>query len=282
MGSGAGKTTKVEVYSPSDVDEIAVKSAPSNGSTGSGKEKAQPKKKAKAKSRTSVHMDKGNGKAGQNRIAEKSSAPAFFLGDEVQARFRGGKAWVKGTITYAREDGSFDIRYQNGEGEDAVDPSMMRFEPAMDEEDLMEQFKVDKMFDAQGKLELESKISDIRSKPGLKRALDVLAYEMDQGVSVEDVFSVIDRDGSGDLTKDEMIEGFMKYGVKLGVMQMRILFDAFDTDGNGTIDFQEFSGLMQLWREGSGPVKTNSMRDRAKQLKKQVSKLFGSEDEATA
>mmetsp|Transcript_91840 Transcript_91840/g.163461 ORF Transcript_91840/g.163461 Transcript_91840/m.163461 type:complete len:233 (-) Transcript_91840:36-734(-) len=218
---------------------------------------AKGKAKARSKSRT---KDKKKGKDEHEEDENKPPMPItptepklkpedFEEMDLVEARFDGKSKWIKGRITYARKDGTFDIRYETGDSENSVDVSMMRHAKVAQKPATT--ISIPKKFLDKADprvMEVKSTISTIKSKPGLKLALDVLANQMDNGSTAEELFMMIDRDGSGDLTKDEMVEGFKKHGISLGVMQMRILFDAFDRDGSGSIDFDEFSILMELYR----------------------------------
>lgn len=166
---------------------------------------------------------------------------------EVLRPFMGQDKWTRGTITYTRSDGTHDIRYDNGDAEDNVKTSLMR--PWIPEKVGVEASRRASEMNASVAADIRRRISEIKRKPGLKHALDVLADQSSQGISPEELFSAIDKDGSGDITNDEMVDGLKKFGVDLPIMQMRVLFDAFDMDGNGTIDMQEFTGLMKLYRE---------------------------------
>ncbi|CAM9455588.1 unnamed protein product, partial [Laminaria digitata] len=48
------------------------------------------------------------------------------VGDEIDARYKKGRKWYPGTIRAVNRDGTFDIRYADGDTERDVDPSMVR------------------------------------------------------------------------------------------------------------------------------------------------------------
>ncbi|KAK3742358.1 hypothetical protein QZH41_020501 [Actinostola sp. cb2023] len=53
-------------------------------------------------------------------------------------------------------------------------------------------------------------------------------------------FRIFDDDHSNSLNKDEFITGLQDYGIDLSKDEMARLFDEFDTDGSGTLKFDEF------------------------------------------
>mmetsp|Transcript_46387 Transcript_46387/g.72352 ORF Transcript_46387/g.72352 Transcript_46387/m.72352 type:complete len:501 (+) Transcript_46387:1-1503(+) len=71
------------------------------------------------------------------------------------------------------------------------------------------------------------------------------------GFGLEDLstfFSTIDKDGSGDVTLDELCEGFIKLrlsmrGTDRSIAYFRKAFAEADLDGNGTLSMEEFSAL---------------------------------------
>lgn len=50
----------------------------------------------------------------------------YVVGQPVEARFRGGKKWFAGKITAVNTDGSYDVRYLDGDSERGLDASMLR------------------------------------------------------------------------------------------------------------------------------------------------------------
>ena len=51
---------------------------------------------------------------------------------------------------------------------------------------------------------------------------------------------IFDRDGDRRLSQTEFENGIRNYGLYFDTDQMKGLFAAFDTDGSGTVSFDEF------------------------------------------
>ncbi|CAK8991513.1 Calcium-dependent protein kinase 1, partial [Durusdinium trenchii] len=98
------------------------------------------------------------------------------------------------------------------------------------------------------------------------RASDVqnLAEEMEDDIandrkSLAKLFKRIDKDGSGQLTLEELIEGAERdadFQSRLRVMDidekdLQMLFDMIDTDKSGTIEAAEFIGPLSRWAHDS-------------------------------
>lgn len=50
----------------------------------------------------------------------------FRRGDKVEARYKRGRQWYVGTIREVNRDGTYDVRYEDGDNEDGVDPGLVR------------------------------------------------------------------------------------------------------------------------------------------------------------
>ncbi|CAK9099386.1 Multiple C2 and transmembrane domain-containing protein 1 [Durusdinium trenchii] len=60
------------------------------------------------------------------------------------------------------------------------------------------------------------------------------------------VFDAIDKDGSGDIDVVELQVGLAMAGTTLSASKVEALIEKFDTDKNGTIDFDEFCAMCEL------------------------------------
>ena len=58
---------------------------------------------------------------------------------------------------------------------------------------------------------------------------------------LDKIFKDIDVDGDGNLTKEEILQGYEKhFGIPISEEQVDEMFAKIDLDGNGTIDYTEF------------------------------------------
>ncbi|CAI5990377.1 unnamed protein product [Closterium sp. NIES-64] len=75
-----------------------------------------------------------------------------------------------------------------------------------------------------------------------KMALRVIAESMsEEEISgLKETFKMMDTDGSGTITYEELRAGLKRIGSTLNDMEIKELMDAADIDGNGTIDYGEF------------------------------------------
>lgn len=62
---------------------------------------------------------------------------------------------------------------------------------------------------------------------------------------LKEAFSVFDRDGGGTITADEIAVIMTALGEKLTKDDIALMIKAVDTDGNGSVDFEEFKRMMQ-------------------------------------
>jgi hypothetical protein len=66
----------------------------------------------------------------QGQAAEKPGAArnpsALTVGDKVEAQFKGGKKWFPAKITAVNRDGTYDVRYDDGDSEWEVLPERVR------------------------------------------------------------------------------------------------------------------------------------------------------------
>ncbi|XP_020252733.1 calcium-dependent protein kinase 15-like [Asparagus officinalis] len=75
-----------------------------------------------------------------------------------------------------------------------------------------------------------------------KVALKVIAENLSEEeiIGLKEMFKSMDTDGNGTITFDELKAGLYKWGTKLSDSEVRQLLESADVDGNGTIDYIEF------------------------------------------
>ncbi|KAE8679424.1 Calcium-dependent protein kinase 1 [Hibiscus syriacus] len=75
-----------------------------------------------------------------------------------------------------------------------------------------------------------------------KMALRVIAQRLSEEeiAGLKEMFKMIDTDGSGQITYDELKEGLKKFGADLAEPEFHALMQAADINNSGTIDYEEF------------------------------------------
>ncbi|CAN0299933.1 unnamed protein product, partial [Scytosiphon promiscuus] len=58
------------------------------------------------------------------------------------------------------------------------------------------------------------------------------------------VFDLVDRDGGGTVTKEELGELMDTLGIEATPEEVDLMIDEIDQDNNGEIDFEEFVAVM--------------------------------------
>ncbi|CAI5465467.1 unnamed protein product [Closterium sp. Yama58-4] len=85
-----------------------------------------------------------------------------------------------------------------------------------------------------------------------KKALKVIADQLSSAEELQglqEVFKIIDENGDGTLTLEELRNGLRRIGSPLSDAEVQALMDAADIDGNGEIDYSEFvAATMHLQR----------------------------------
>ncbi|KAF5792745.1 putative protein kinase CAMK-CDPK family [Helianthus annuus] len=75
-----------------------------------------------------------------------------------------------------------------------------------------------------------------------KKALRVIAEHLsiEEVEVIKDMFTLMDSDGDGKVTFDELKAGLKKVGSQLAEPEIRLLMDVADVDGNGVLEYGEF------------------------------------------
>ncbi|XP_019197275.1 PREDICTED: calcium-dependent protein kinase 10-like [Ipomoea nil] len=113
-----------------------------------------------------------------------------------------------------------------------------------------------------------------------KKALRVIAEHLSVGEVevIRDMFTLMDTDGNGQVTYDELKAGLRKVGSQLAEPEIKLLMDVADVDGNGYLDYGEFVAViihlqrmendehirrafMFFDKDGSGYIDINELRE---------------------
>ncbi|KAK8542147.1 hypothetical protein V6N13_137281 [Hibiscus sabdariffa] len=75
-----------------------------------------------------------------------------------------------------------------------------------------------------------------------KMALRVIAQRLSEEeiAGLKEMFKMIDADGSGQITYDELKDGLKRFGANLSESEFHALMQAADINNSGTIDYEEF------------------------------------------
>ena len=65
-------------------------------------------------------------------------------------------------------------------------------------------------------------------------------------------FKNVNRDGDGQIQLDEFITALEKLGIDFSDEAVKVLFDSYDADGSGSINFNEFTNGVMGYSDSSG------------------------------
>jgi Ca2+-binding EF-hand superfamily protein len=77
-------------------------------------------------------------------------------------------------------------------------------------------------------------------------------YHAEDLDSIRHAFATFDKDGSGTISAEELCACLKSMGFHPGPLEVEELLAQMDTNGDGVIDFDEFSAVMTV-REGVRP-----------------------------
>ena len=91
----------------------------------------------------------------------------------------------------------------------------------------------------------------------------IFAELLDGGKDYEDVFEMLDEDGSGRVGKREFQRALSKLGFDLSKAETKLVLKKFDKDGNGKIEYKEFIKFCKKGasKERRSKRKTKTMGD---------------------
>mmetsp|Transcript_13912 Transcript_13912/g.32850 ORF Transcript_13912/g.32850 Transcript_13912/m.32850 type:complete len:210 (-) Transcript_13912:587-1216(-) len=80
---------------------------------------------------------------------------------------------------------------------------------------------------------------------------------------LQDMFSTVDTDSSGDVSVNELVEGLMRQGYTLTESEVEQLVTRMDVNRDGRIEFDEFATCLLDWQEFKGGERWKKLVDRA-------------------
>lgn len=72
-----------------------------------------------------------------------------------------------------------------------------------------------------------------------------MPFSDDELDELREAFALFDKDGDGDITRDEMAAVMRGFGQDLDARVLRPLFDGADANGDGRLQWSEFIDLIQ-------------------------------------
>lgn len=101
-----------------------------------------------------------------------------------------------------------------------------------------------------GRLSPEFAFFERLNEPKLIEALTQLAREVaNANKPIREVFAEFDLDGDGTLDREEMKIGMANFGVSAKIWELDAIMKAFDEDGNGRVDYEEFADMLDRCAE---------------------------------
>ena len=81
--------------------------------------------------------------------------------------------------------------------------------------------------------------------------LDEISRRQEQGdtVDIVAIFESFDTDGDGTLSHKELLVGLREFGIKMSKKESKELLAVLDGDGDGTVDWHEFAGVIEQAQE---------------------------------
>jgi hypothetical protein len=88
-------------------------------------------------------------------------------------------------------------------------------------------------------------LNKLYKKAKVREALDKLVKELNAKGNVYDLFQKFDVNGDKTLSREEMQVGLRSIGCSLLPIELDAVLRAFDSDGNGTVEYPEFYGILK-------------------------------------
>ena len=162
----------------------------------------------------------------------------FRAGDRVEARFRGRAKRFPATIAKARDDGTYDVRYDDGVLENRVTADLIS-EPG----ETRKKFK-------RGYTQTSKHAEFQRGYTQFNKAL------LRKPIHPFEVFKLCDRSGSGRICWED----FAAVCPLLGEPPSLDVFKAADTNHDGFVDYEEFEAMLRAGTCFGRPVRVDFIR----------------------
>mmetsp|Transcript_50826 Transcript_50826/g.108855 ORF Transcript_50826/g.108855 Transcript_50826/m.108855 type:complete len:266 (+) Transcript_50826:263-1060(+) len=89
-------------------------------------------------------------------------------------------------------------------------------------------------------------LSKMYKKPKTREALDKMVKELNAKGNVYELFQRFDANNDKTLSREEMQVGLRSIGCSLLPVELDAVIRAFDSDGNGTVDYPEFYSILKF------------------------------------
>ena len=73
---------------------------------------------------------------------------------------------------------------------------------------------------------------------------------LSQGISIDQLFKMVDEDGSGTIETSELRKGLQSFNIFMNQSDWSNLFNLLDSDKSGTIELEEMKNLFELETTG--------------------------------
>lgn len=94
--------------------------------------------------------------------------------------------------------------------------------------------------------DLESAMFSAKSKKTVKDFINIMMdYVRARNLRLIDLFNQFDKDKSMSVDRDEFYHGLRSIGIPLNDQQLTLMIDFLDDDGNGEIDYGEFTFIRE-------------------------------------
>lgn len=112
---------------------------------GSGKWSRGKVTKVRSDDTFDIKFDDGHRerKVKRDSVRIVASKQTLKEGDNIEARYRGKQRWYKGKVTHVNDDGTFNVRYDDGDKETNVEADMIRRQVPEKEDDYGDDFSSD-------------------------------------------------------------------------------------------------------------------------------------------